>query len=153
MPSTCRNSINFNEPGRIAFANFVSHANGWNAANATMIGVVNNDNRPRAGAELTDIARRLGLRSYRMVRLRKNIDFSPSKEPASVAVLCLFKALGGGIELRYQMDKGVRWVEGRGEARAGQYRALRRDMLLWVDKDAGWQEVSGANCDLSLVRV
>jgi hypothetical protein len=146
-------SINYNQAGRVAFAQFVTQGAGWNAAGATMIGVLNGDNRPAAGAELTDLARRLGVASYRLVRLRKNIDVSPTKEAAAAAVLCLKKpGPGSTIELRYQMDKNVRWLAGQGEARSGQYRAMRDDARLAVNAGwgAGWQEVNGTNCDLSL---
>jgi hypothetical protein len=150
-------SINYNEAGRIAFAQFVISSGGWNAANATMIGVLNNDNRPGANAELTDLAGRLGMRSFRLVRLRKNIDTQPSKEPVAVAVICLFnrQVSSPELELRYQMDKNVRWAEGTGEKRAGQYRPMRPDALLWVSSawGSGWQEVNSTNCDLSLVKV
>lgn len=148
-------SINYNGPGRTAFVQFVTSSAGWNAANATMVGVLNGDNRPAAGGELTDIARGLGIGSFRTVRLRKNIDRSGSGEPASTAILCLFKPTTTQIELRYQMDARVRWIEGSGEARAGQYRAMRADALLSTNPGwgAGWNAVGGDNCDLSLTHV
>lgn len=122
-----------------------------------MIGVLNNDNRSGANAELTDLAGRLGMRSFRLVRLRKNIDTQPSKEPVAVAVICLFnrQVSSPELDLRYQMDKKVRWVKGTGEKRAGLYRPMRCDALLRVNSGwgAGWQEVNGPNCDLSLVKV
>jgi hypothetical protein len=150
-------SINYNQPGRVAFAQFVTGSGGWNAANATMVAVLNNDNRPAADAELTDLGQRLGIRSFRLVRLRKNIDLLPTKEPQATAVVCLFNQAGNhqGIDLRYQMDKNVRWNEGHGEARSGQYRAMRDDARLGVNAawGAGWQEVNGTNCSLSLVKL
>lgn len=150
-------SINYNVAGRTAFAQFVTHSAGWNPATATMIAVLNGDNRPAANAELNDLAQQLGIGSYRLVRMRKNIESSPTREPLSTAVLCLFNPPGNppGINLRYQMDKNVRWIDNGGEARAGQYRAMRGDGLLGVNPawGAGWQEVNATNCDLSLVRV
>jgi hypothetical protein len=148
-------SINYNGPGRTAFTQFVTGAGGWNAANATMIGVLNGDNRPGAGAELADIARGLGIGSFRTVRLRKHIDRSGSGEPVAAAVLCLFKPTTTQIELRYQMDSRVRWSEGNGEARAGQYRAMRGDSRLSTNPGwgAGWEAVGSDSCDLALTWV
>lgn len=148
-------SINYNVPGRDAFVDFVGHAGGFNAATATMIGVLNGDNRPGAQAELTSIARGLGLSSYRTVRLRKNITIRPSGEPASTAVLCLHKPVSAAIELRYMMDASARWIEGNGEARSGQYRAMRGDLLLSTNPGwgAGWHEVDSSTCDLKIVWV
>lgn len=146
-------SINYNTVGRDAFVNYVSTAAGFNAGQATMIGVLNNDNRPGAQAELKSIARGLGLSTFRMVRLRKNITIRQSGEPVAAAVLCLLKPVSNAIELRYQMDEHVRWSEGTGEARAGQYRAMRGDQLLSTNPGwgAGWNEVDGNTCDLKLV--
>lgn len=146
-------SINYNTAGRDAFVNFVTHDGGFNAAQATMIGVLNNDNRPGARAELTSIARGLGVSGYRMVRLRKNITIRQSGEPHAAAVLCLLKPVSNAIELRYQMDERVRWSEGTGEARSGQYRAMRGDQLLSTNPGwgAGWNEVDSTTCDLALV--
>lgn len=148
-------SINYNGPGRDAFVNFVTTAPGWSAAGATMIGVLNGANRPGAPAELIAIARGLGLGSFRTVRLRKHIDRASGTEPVAAAVLCLFKPQSSEIELRYQMDKGVKWKEGPGEARAGQYRAMRDDARLSTNPawGAGWQAVDSNNCDLSLTKV
>ena len=119
-----------------------------------MIGGLNNVNRPGAQAELTDIARRLGIGTYRMVRLRKNITVRASGEPAAAAVLCLHKPVSNAIELRYIMDERLRWSEGTGEARSGQYRAMRGDQLLSTNPGwgAGWSEVDSGTCDLKLVR-
>ncbi len=150
-------SPNYDEAGRIAFAQFVTGSGGWNAANATMIGALNNNERPGANAELTDLARRLGVGSFRLVRLRKNIDFTATRAPVAVVVLCLFDPPGttSGIQLRYQMDKNVRWDKGKGEAQAGRYRAMRDDELLSVNPawGSGWQQVDGTNSDISLVKV
>jgi hypothetical protein len=150
-------SASYNADGRDTFVNFVSHAANWDANKATMVGVLNNSNRPRADGELADIARRLNIKSFRTVRLRKNIDISPAtKEPAAVAV-CLFRPGGNSseIELRYQMDKNVQWKKGPGEARSGRYRAMRDDERLWTNSawGAGWKEVDGNSCDLSLTKV
>lgn len=147
-------SINYNTVGRDAFVQFVGGAGGWNAGTATMIGVLNNDNRPGAQAELRSIARGLGLGTVRMVRLRRDIDIKPSLEPVAAAVLCLRKPVSGELELRYMMDRQVRWTEGQGEARSGQYRAMRGDALLSTNPawGAGWHPVDGTTCDLSLIR-
>ena len=157
-------SINYNTPGRNAFVQFVGGAIG-NGNAATVIGVLNNDNRPSAAAELREIARGLGASSYRMVRLRKHIDIRPSGEPEAAAVLCMYTPNGyvqgtgmtfsSNVELRYQMDKRVRWVDGQGEARSGQYRAMRGDSRLWTNAawGAGWNAVDSTNCDLTMGRV
>lgn len=145
-------SINYNQPGRIAFANFVSHGANWNPAQATMVGVLNGSNRSSAKGELVDIAQRLNIRSFRTVRLRQGIEKTTGNEPLAAAVLFLFKPQGGGaIEMRYQMDKYVKWVQNQGEARAGQYRALRGDRRFWTSAawGAGWNAVDSNSCDLA----
>ena len=157
-------SINYNSVARTEFGKFIGReATGMDGNQAQVVAVLNNDNRPGGPAEVAAICKDLGVPRFTMIRLRKNIPISPSsKEPAAVAVLCEFTPesyvpnvgmqFSDTLRLKYQVDSRVRWEKNRGEARIGQYRAMRDDEKLYVSGalGAGWDWVDTTSGDITV---
>jgi len=110
-----------NHQGRKAFVTFIrQRIPSFQGNNARLYGVLNGDNRPGAWNELQDFCTDLGIGSFTLVRLRKNLGVEGSQQDAA-AVLCEYIPHSSDCKLKYQKANDVKWTKGVGTPRYSFY--------------------------------
>lgn len=125
-----------NDRGRRAFAQYIRDQSGkFDGATAQMVCVVNNTERSSASDESYELCRLLGMQHFTLFRAVKFIE-PDGTQPSAIAVVWQ-RTKGGQLELKYRMDRDVKWLEGQGAPRGGHYGAFRDDEKLSTTTE-GW---------------
>ena len=143
----------------------------FNGKTAKMYAVLNKDNRKEAHQELKDFSRRLGIKSFKLIRCMQVPSVpNESKEPESIAIAfryapkVAFTSSGGfkastmenadDLEISFKANKDIVWDAAACAPRGGTYLTYLND----PDKapksvtGAGWIKVNKQTCNIKTIR-